>query len=76
MIMKIIIIIIIIIIVIIILIITIIILIIIIMIIIIIIIIITISCKNSVFDSLCFINLTKWEEMIVDNLFNFKSRYA
>ena len=40
------------------------------------IIIIMISCKNSVFDSLCFINLPKWEEMIVGNLFNFKPRSA
>ena len=34
----------------------------------------TSSCKNDVFDLLCFISLAKLEEIIADNLANFKSR--
>ena len=37
---------------------------------------ITISCKNYIFNLLCFINLTKYREIIADNLVNFKSRSA
>ena len=30
----------------------------------------TIACKNAVFDLSCFMNLTKYEEMIAENLAN------
>ena len=34
--------------------------------------IVTISWKNAVFDLKCFINLGKYEQVITDNLVNFK----